>query len=663
MLEPDRDQIKSFAEAMFRHAGREGFVSVRAFYEDVPKSFRITPAALSGGLAFLIEVAEDDARRAANHPKRIVFCPPIATFMGKDRAKETDIAEGLALSVECDEHPHEAAAKLEAVLGPATVTVVSGGTWLDPVTGQAHDKIHLHWRLKEPARGGALARLKQARDLAAQLVGGDPSGTPVCHPLRWPGSWHRKGEPILCRIKTSNPECEIDLAAAFASLTAVAPAAKKLNGGAASAEAAGDWPEIKSIIDGKDLHKSIATLGMRLLKAGTADGAAVNVLRALMRNSNTARDQRWEARYCDIPRAVSTAREKTEAPSSSPSSPPSPLIRSSAEFVANFVPPDYVVVGLLQRRFFYSLTGATGAGKTAIMLVLAACAAQNLPFGGRETKKLRVLYLAAENADDVRMRWVALAQNMDFDIETIEVYFVEGRFTLSASLQALRAEAERQGGNFGLVIVDTGPTFFEGRDENENKQLGDHARLLRDLGEIIPGGPCIIANCHPIKHATADQLLPRGGGAFLAEVDGNLTCAKTDSAVELHWQGKFRGPDFAPMHFLIKTVTHQDLKDSDGRLIPTVIAEHIGDQAREDIAAAARHDENAVLKLINENAAATHASVAIAMGWKLYSGEPHRTKAGRCIKSLIKARLIKETRNGRYAPTPEGQKVLNGETD
>ena len=141
---------------------------------------------------------------------------------------------------------------------------------------------------------------------------------------------------------------------------------------------------------------------------------------------------------------------------------------------------------------------------------------------------MRVLYLAAENADDVRMRWIAFAQNMDFDVDAIEVYFVEGRFSLSKSLQLLRAEAERRGGEFGMVIVDTGPTFFEGKDENENKQLGDHARMLRSLIDTIPGGPCVIANCHPTKNAQPDQLIPARRGAFLAETDGNLTAAKTD---------------------------------------------------------------------------------------------------------------------------------------
>jgi hypothetical protein len=343
--------------------------------------------------------------------------------------------------------------------------------------------------------------------------------------------------------------------------------------------------------------------------------------------------------------------------------PPGLTIKSSKEFVAGFLPPEYVVVGLLQRRFFYSFTGQTGAGKTAIMLLLSACAALGRPFAGHDTKPVRILYLAAENADDVRMRWIAFAHQMDFDVDTIEVYFVEGRFPLSRSLQALRAEAERHGGEFGMVIVDTGPTFFEGEDENANKQLGDHARMLRSLIDTIPGGPCVVANCHPTKNAQPDQLLPRGGGAFLAEVDGNLTAAKTDSTVELHWQGKFRGPDFAPIYFLIRTTTHQDLKDSDGRLLPTVVAEHISEQTRDDIAAAAGCDEDAVLAYIGTNPAAPLSTIAAAMGWRLYSGEPNKMKASRCIKELIKAKLIKKTRSGRHKLTPEGQKELNEEDE
>jgi hypothetical protein len=248
---------------------------------------------------------------------------------------------------------------------------------------------------------------------------------------------------------------------------------------------------------------------------------------------------------------------------------------------------------------------------------------------------------------------------MQFDPETIEVYFTEGAFSISKMTAGLRNEAEKLGGDFGLVIIDTGPAFFEGDDENSRVQMGAHGRMFRSLISVVPGGPAVIVNGHPIKNATADDLLPAGGGSYLNEVDGNLTCAKNDSITEMHWQGKFRGPEFAPMSFLIKTVTHQDLKDSDGRLIPTVISECLTERDRENIAESGRKDE--VLRLIEGDPAATCASIATGMGWKLYSGEPNKMKAKRCVDALKRAKLVKETRAGRWQVTPEGKKILKGE--
>jgi AAA domain/Primase C terminal 2 (PriCT-2) len=164
-----------------------------------------------------------------------------------------------------------------------------------------------------------------------------------------------------------------------------------------------------------------------------------------------------------------------------------PIILTSAGFVARFVPPDYLVDGLLQEGFLYSLTGATGAGKTAITLRLAASTALGVIFAGRETKKRRVLYFAAENPTDVQMRWIALSQQMNFDHDTIEVFFVEGAFKISQAKVRLKAEAEKFGGDFGLLIIDTSPAFYEGDDENSRKQQGNHAAMLRELIDVIPG--------------------------------------------------------------------------------------------------------------------------------------------------------------------------------
>jgi hypothetical protein len=316
MLEPNREQLEIFVEAMFRHCGSDGFVSLRAFPEGGTKAFRITPISLKGGLRFLMDAAEDDARRAARDPKPIVFCPPIATFTNKDRAGEKDLAEAPVLSLELDQHPQVAREGLERLLGPPTLIVRSGGIWMNPATGDAEDKLHIHWRLKIPARGEAIAKLKRARQLATALVDGDPSNVPACHPLRWPGSWHRKAEPRLCEILVLDPDREIDLDTALAVLQAVAPQAKT-NGQAGpqqhTQDQGVDWGDlVGDLLRGQSLHKSIAELAMKFLCAGMNDGAAVRLLRALTVASPAPHDQRWQDRYDDIPRAVKTARKKIE---------------------------------------------------------------------------------------------------------------------------------------------------------------------------------------------------------------------------------------------------------------------------------------------------------------------------------------------------------------
>ncbi len=331
------------------------------------------------------------------------------------------------------------------------------------------------------------------------------------------------------------------------------------------------------------------------------------------------------------------------------------LIKPSRQFVANFIPPDYIVEGLLQQGFLYSLTGATGAGKTVIALRLAASMALGVPFAGRETKKMQVLILAAENPDDVRMRWIALSQHMDFDIDKIEVFFIEGSFPLSGMTARLKKEAETIGGDFGLVIVDTAPVFYEGDDENSRTQQGKHAAMLRGLIDVIPGKPAVLANCHPVKNATTENLLPAGGGNFINQVDGNLTAAKTESTTEFHWQGKFRGVEFAPMYFLIKTVTHERLKDSKRRLIPTVICEWISEQAKENIDAQRISDERKVLALIEANPKISQPELARAMGWLLHDKSPNKVKAGRYLKALIKAKQIDADD---HSLTQKGKKTL-----
>jgi hypothetical protein len=400
MLEPDRDQLEIFVDAIFRHAAPGGYVAVRSFFEGQDKVCRLSSAAIAGGLRFLIGVAEDDARRAAQNPKPVCFAPPLATFTNKERAREQDLAEGLTISVECDERPHQARAALEDLIGPATVVVKSGGSWING--GEAEDKLHLHWRLKRPARQDDLAKLKQARVLAAAIVGADPTTAPINHPLRWPGSWHRKAEPRLCRIAALDADREIDLDAALDVLVKAAPQqAEPDNGEHTNKGDQEDWPTLVSdIITGKSYHRPLRSLASRLVGSGCHDGTTVNFLRAIMEASIAEHDQqRWQARYDGIPRAVKTAREKfsrREQPEH---------FRLHWHGEQPLEPQPWLVEDILPETGTGLVSGQWGTYKTFVTIDLAAAVMSGGSFIDHAVhRRGGVLFIAAEGAANIETR-------------------------------------------------------------------------------------------------------------------------------------------------------------------------------------------------------------------------------------------------------------------
>ena len=420
-LTADAGQIGDFADALFRYADPGTFASLRAFYDDVSSKFSIAPHKLADDPAALAHAAVPWATRAARCARPVVFCPPIATFTNADKADEASLANGLALSVECDQAAAAARAKLEWLLGPATVVVASGGEWTDPETGELQDKLHLHWRLSEPTRSADDHRLlKLARTLATGLVGGDASNKPVVHPLRWPGSWHCKGAPRLVRI-VSLTKHEIGLSDALERLQEAADAVKASGcpqpsptpgtpSDAGSGEARRMADLVREVLTGRDYHAPLVSLAMRYLKAGMADGQAVETLRGVMQavpeparddKEGTVQAGRWQARYDDIPRAVSTARGKLGA-SPAAAEPDTLAGLVNPADLQGVEPPDreWIVDGWLPVGTVTSLYGGAGYGKTLLAQQLQTATAQGMPFLGLPTAQCRSLAFYCEDDQD-----------------------------------------------------------------------------------------------------------------------------------------------------------------------------------------------------------------------------------------------------------------------
>ncbi|MBK1668325.1 hypothetical protein CKO28_09790 [Rhodovibrio sodomensis] len=331
-----------------------------------------------------------------------------------------------------------------------------------------------------------------------------------------------------------------------------------------------------------------------------------------------------------------------------------PKLISVRDFVDGFEAPDFLIEDMAQRRFLYSLTGRTGDGKTAVLTTLSLCLAAGQEFAGRRVEQGRVAYFAGENADDVRARTLMTAERLGVSLDDLPLYFLDKPFDIVGAREQIKKSAEELGG-LDLVIVDTLAAFFQGEDENANVELGNFARDLRENLCTLPGGPSVIIACHPTKVATKSNLVPRGGGAFLAEVDGNLRVWSDDKeTTELHWCGKLRGPGFEPIPFNLSKRTSDSVKDSKGRLIPNVVAEPLAETELQSVEAKARRDEDALLERMLNDPSGSMADWCRQLGWVGAKGEPYKSKVQRALAQLQDDRLVHKFR-GRWTLTKAGK--------
>ena len=327
-------------------------------------------------------------------------------------------------------------------------------------------------------------------------------------------------------------------------------------------------------------------------------------------------------------------------------------LRSSGAFCAARQPADYLVDGSLRCGWLYTLTAPTGHGKSAVTLALAYAVAKLGWMGSNECKTGSVLFLAGENHDDIRERWIALCEHNGVDPQDLPVTFMEGVHDLKGSLPILR-EYFREN-PLTLVCVDTLAAYFDGDNENDNAQQQAFATdVLRPLTEL-QGRPTVVVPSHPTKGAGKDALTPKGGSSLLNAVDGNLSAWKSDDVVKIHWQGKFRGAQWKPWHVQLSEYRSDTLLDSKGRQMPTVIARAMLDSEIGKATEAAKKVENQVLKLILDGMTTREmAEEVFADGQR---GVP-KTRVDRVIKTLKDNKWIHKV-GRKLAVTTEGLEVL-----
>lgn len=135
-----------------------------------------------------------------------------------------------------------------------------------------------------------------------------------------------------------------------------------------------------------------------------------------------------------------------------------------------------------------------------------------------------------------------------------------------------------------------------------------------------------------------------------------MTCVNDGTFIKVHWQGKWRGPEFLePINVALERgVTAPGLIDSKRRPITTVVAEEFIQKEYTERQADAYSDEDAVLRIMIDTPM-TPSVLARKCRWVLRNGDPHKAKAYRVLTRLVKRKLVRKFLD-QYEVTTAGEK-------
>ena len=334
-----------------------------------------------------------------------------------------------------------------------------------------------------------------------------------------------------------------------------------------------------------------------------------------------------------------------------------PPLLSLADFMATYKTPDYIVDGIVQRGRLYALTSPTGHGKTAVAQYIGCCSRRDATSATSKSPKARLSSWQARTQTTSAAECTPLVKSRHRSHQSAHARDAWQFPTVRRCGAGTQGQDRLASGiNPVLIIVDTAASFFPGDDDNANVPMGAYARNLRLL-TTCEGRPAVLVPTHPIKNPDKDNLLPRGGGAFLNELDGNLSLwADTmGESAALHWQGKLRGADFQPVSFALQQVKIISLLDQRGRPIVSIVATLQTTAQAEDAARQAHSDEDTVLELLRRHPGISLRDIGLNAGWVTPAGSAAVSKVHRLMKTLQRDKLVKLHR-GKWCLTAAGER-------
>lgn len=179
------------------------------------------------------------------------------------------------------------------------------------------------------------------------------------------------------------------------------------------------------------------------------------------------------------------------------------------EYVAN-----WLIDGLIEQSDLGLIFGASGGGKSFVVLDMAYCIAAGIPYHGRNTKKTGVLYVCGEGHSGLQKRIKAIHIDKGCtELPNIHITTVPAAFIDESSAIAIQNTIKAIG-NIGVVFVDTFHRNLGNGDENSAKDI---AKFLQNIDLYLRSiGVAVI----PVHHSGNDSSgRSRGSSSIRAAMD------------------------------------------------------------------------------------------------------------------------------------------------
>jgi len=504
-VEPDAAQITTFLDVVFGYC--EGLIPVRGF---------VDKGQGKDGKPHNIWIDADDtapeklatfANWAAREGAAVYVIPGTVTEPGQ--AKSADVLQMQAIIVDLD--AGDIPAKLEHLvrhLGRPTLIIESGGRTPDGATvANGATKLHVWWKLTEPAEGADLARLCALRGEIAIKVGGDTHFRSAHQPIRVAGSvYHKGGFQRLVQIREQN-NIEVDLDD-FAERVADMPAIPGV--GMDPTPETPDKPALGSVLT-NPVHEGGTDGWTRFEGASAAIGHFIR----MVHEGRLSPDEGWEAirgynaamlRPCwsedrlksEADRLWAKHVEKNGPPLLRADSANTPLEMSAftlGELLDDTtpMPEDIIAPRVLTPGGLLVLGGAPKVGKSDFLISWLVHMSAGVPFlGFTPPRPLRVFYLQAEIQYHYlreRLKQIALPPEVIVDARDTFVATPKLKLLLDEQGSAMAAAAVREAfpnDPIDILCIDPIRNVFDGGPdgggENDN---GAMMFFLRDRVEVL----------------------------------------------------------------------------------------------------------------------------------------------------------------------------------